>query len=136
MAEKKEVAARKPRKPQPPMRKDEEGLTHNQRRLVNAMLSGAKNLMVAAKTAGYADHATAYKAWDLPHVQAAFINAARLELLKDVGPALVARRALLEHQSGYVRLETAKDVLDRAGLGVPKGEAVAAQVNIQINLGD
>lgn len=108
-------------------------LTDKQLALVEAMLGGAKTRDAIAQ-AGYADPSAGYRALRTEAVQEAIMRGARAALVHDVGPALGARRALLESKSEYVRLEACKDILDRAGLKAKGVTDVGASVSITIML--
>jgi hypothetical protein len=122
--------------PVPAAKNDKRKLTAKQQALVDEMLANGSRLKQAAEVAGYADYSTAWREWQKPHLQEAFLTAARSELVSDVGLALRTRRELLSARSEKVRMEAVRDVLDRAGLvQTEQSDAAPTQVNVQINLG-
>ena len=122
-----------PRK-QPPTRRNADGLTALQAALVDAMLAGAHSVSEAGRTAGYADASSALRAWHTDAVQQAVESRLKGIGLADAALALTTRRNLmLTARSEHVKLDAAKDALNRAGVG-QADQASSAPVSITIML--
>ena len=112
------------------------GLTPKQERLVELVLSTGEKPHALAERAGYRSGSAACKAWRTDAVQERYRELVHEHMSLDVASALQTRRALLDSRSDYVRLEAAKDVLDRAGFKPVERHLVGVQgtLNVSIDL--
>ena len=115
----------------------ESELTAMQDRLVEAMLCARGSALEAIREAGYKDPSAGYRALRSNAVQQELMRRARAALVADVGLALATRRELLTSNSDHVRLDAAKDILNRAGLVTdaavaagPTGQPVRININL------
>lgn len=112
-------------------------LTTRQRRFVHAFIRGDLTQGEAARCAGYAESVSdnvASKLMRNPLIQ----QAIQRETLKAIGLAAVpALRAVVslvrEAKSDYVKLEAAKDLLDRAGFAAPQRAAERLDTSLTVH---
>ena len=110
-----------------------EKVTDAQAELVHMMLHDGCNPTEAAKRLGR-NKAWAYNSLNKQHV-VEYRQALGLQTLGwDATQAMATMRELLRDKSSYVRLEAAKDLLDRAGMTMdaPKVPSTAVQVNFNL----
>jgi len=100
------------------------------------MVKTGMSVVHAAKPAGFSDKQGALVAWKRDEVQDAFQKANRMALKELVPQSISTLKSLMENgKSELVRMQTAQDVIDRAGLGAPKEVQLAiGSINFQINL--
>ena len=116
-------------------KKNEDGLTERQARLVELMANGSVTINDVWAEAGYSAVQGARAAWAQPHVREAFFAICRSRLIDQIPEAITVRGNLLKSKSDYVRLEAVKDILDRSGLRPDaEGETRVGAINIQINV--
>ena len=115
-------------------------LTERQRRLVDLIVDEGKNTSDAAQPAGYSpeNHQSArnaaYKALKLPHVQAYMFKRVA-EAVGLLSPkALGTLDSLLGAKSEYVRMQTAQDLLDRAGFKAPPDVAKTQSGSVSVTI--
>ena len=110
-----------------------EKVTDAQAELVHMMLHDGCNPTEAAKRLGR-NKAWAYNSLNKQH-GVEYRQALGMSTLGwDATQAMATMRELLRDKSSYVRLEAAKDLLDRAGMSVdaPKVPSTAVQVNFNL----
>jgi phage terminase small subunit len=121
-----------------PAIRSEKPLTPKQRRFVEALLANGGNKTEAAKAAGYGErsaHVTGCRLTKLPWVKRA-LREALDDILADAAPiAAMTLRQLLDSKSHYVRLEAAKDILDRQGVGTDKKQQDQRPLVLKFNFG-
>ena len=108
-------------------------VTDAQAELVEMMLHDGCNPTEAAKRLGR-NKAWAYNTLNKQHVIEYRQQLAMTVLGWDATQALATMRTLLQDKSSYVRLEAAKDLLDRSGMSMdqPKVAGTAVQVNFNL----
>ena len=109
-------------------------VTDAQAELVKMMLHDGCNPTEAAKRMGR-NKSWAYNTLNKQHVIEYRQSLAMTVLGWDATQAMATMRTLLQDKSSYVRLEAAKDLLDRAGMSVDGGGKVpgtAVQVNFNL----
>ncbi len=109
-------------------------VTDAQSELVEMMLHDGCNPTEAAKRMGR-NKSWAYNTLNKQHVIEYRQSLAMTVLGWDATQAMATMRELLGDKSSYVRLEAAKDLLDRAGMSVDGGGKVpgtAVQVNFNL----
>lgn len=116
----------------------DKALTPKQQRFVEALLANGGNRTEAAKAAGYGErsaHVTGCRLAKLPWVKRALREAVD-DILADSAPiAAQTLRQLLDSKSHYVRLEAAKDILDRNGVGTDKKQTDQRPLVLKFNFG-
>jgi phage terminase small subunit len=117
----------------------ESKLTEKQAAFVKALVTNGGNKTQAAITAGYSPKTAREQAYDLikiPHVMHAILEATLTNFIANAPKAQATLKSLLEAKSEYVRLEAAKDLLDRAGLKpVDKhSHSITGDISINIDL--
>jgi predicted esterase len=99
-------------------------LTQKQQRFVSEYLQNGGNQTAAALSAGYSEGAAADMASRMvrnPLIQQAIQRETLTAIGLSVAPALHRVVTLIDHaRSDYVKLEAAKDVLNRAGFAAPQ----------------
>ena len=111
-----------------------EKVTDAQAELVEMMLHDGCNPTEAAKRMGR-NKSWAYNTLNKQHVIEYRQSLAMTVLGWDATQAMATMRTLLQDKSSYVRLEAAKDLLDRAGFSMEGGGKVpntAVQVNFNL----
>ena len=111
-----------------------EKVTDAQAELVEMMLHDGCNPTEAAKRMGR-NKSGAYNTLNKQHVIEYRQSLAMTVLGWDATQAMATMRTLLQDKSSYVRLEAAKDLLDRAGFSMDGGGKVpntAVQVNFNL----
>ncbi len=115
-----------------------DGLTEMQVRLAEEIVLSGRNKTKAIKAAGYASDSSGFNALRLPHVRD-YIRSLINEHLQDSSILAVhtIRDLMTDARPDYVKLEAAKDVLDRAGFKpIDKHTHLhAGEVTITIDLG-
>jgi phage terminase small subunit len=115
-----------------------DGLTEMQARLAEEIVLSGRNKTQAIKAAGYASVSSGFNSLRLPHVRD-YIRSLIAEHLQESSIVAVRtiRDLMTDARSDYVKLEAAKDVLDRAGFKpVDKHAHIhAGDVTITIDLG-
>ena len=108
-------------------------ITEAQADLVHAMLHDGCNPTEASKRLGR-NKAWAYKTLNKQHVIEYRQQIAMQTLGWDATQAMATMRSLLTDKSSYVRLEAAKDMLDRSGFKVdgPSVPSTAVQINFNV----
>jgi phage terminase small subunit len=94
-------------------------LTRKQQSYVDALVMNGGKREAAAISAGYSPKTArvqAHAMLKIPHVLQALIERTAIELVSSAPNAANTLTDLLKGKSEYVRLEAAKDLLDRAGL--------------------
>jgi phage terminase small subunit len=114
-------------------------LTRRQAAFVDALLRNGGNKREAALEAGFSQHTAhvqAHEVMRLPHVIAALMERSMIELAGQAPKAINTLAVLMEGKSEYVRLEAAKDLLDRLGLRAPDRTdlRVAGDITVKIDL--
>jgi phage terminase small subunit len=113
-------------------------LTAKQQRFVSEYLANGGKQTAAAETAGYAKDSAANVAYHLlrkPLIQSAIVK----ETLTAIGLAAVPALATVVRlsevaKSDYVKLEAARDLLDRAGFGKPERTSMQGDQNLTVSL--
>lgn len=93
-------------------------LSPQQRRFVELLVEGPANRTKAAVAAGYSKHSAkfiAHRLWQHPAIRAYHTQLVEFRLGRASARAAEVIEALLDSPSHFVRLEAAKDILDRAG---------------------
>ena len=110
-----------------------EKVTDAQAELVHMMLHDGCNPTEAAQRLGR-NKAWAYNSLNKQHVIEYRQSMGLQTLGWDATQAMATMRELLRDKSSYVRLEAAKDLLDRAGVSMdaPKVPSAAVQVNFNL----
>jgi len=118
------------------------GMTRLQSAFIRAYVSaGTGNATAAARNAGYSSssaHSTGHRLIHDPDVLEA-IQRATAQSFGSIAPmALRTMKALLKHKSGFVQMQAAADLMDRAGhKAIDKHQvAVAGRIVIDIDMGD
>jgi len=115
-----------------------DGLTEMQTRLAEEIVLSGRNKTQAIKAAGYASVTSGFKTLRLPHVKD-YIRSLINEHLQDSSIVAVRtiRDLITDARSDYVKLEAAKDILDRAGFKPVEKHAHLhkGEVTITIDLG-
>lgn len=117
--------------------KDEDGLTVKQRSFCDALIANSGNRTKAAITAGYSPrsaHVAGSRLMKLVQVRKYLALQAEAIMAEAAPMAAQAMKKLLKHKSGYVRVEAAKDVLNRTGVGQSTNGAGARPLNVIIKL--
>jgi phage terminase small subunit len=113
-------------------------LTAKQQRFVSEYLANGGKQTEAAETAGYAKDSAATRAYHLlrlPIVQQAIVKETLTAIGLSAVPALATVIRLSSvAKSDYVKLEAARDLLDRAGYGPPERAAEGSDQNINVSL--
>ncbi len=114
-------------------------LTEKQAAFVEALVTNGGNKTQAAITAGYSENTARVQAYDLmriPHVMQAIVEATMARMISDAPRAAEALHKLLDGRSEYVRLEAAKEILDRAGLkpATNVNHRIAGDISVSIDL--
>ena len=112
-----------------------EKLTESQAELVHAILHNGCNPSEAAQQLGR-NKAWAYNTLKKQHVIEYRQQLAMMTLGWDATQAMATMRELLGSKSQYVRLEAAKDLMDRAGFrqDVVRTPSTAVQINFNVDL--
>lgn len=117
----------------------QDSLTAKQRAFVDAFLANGGNRTKAAIEAGYGEksaHVTGCRLAKHPKIRAALAEYTT-QVLAELAPhAALTLGHLLGSKSGYVRLEAAKTILDRNGVGVQKQPTQQQAMVVNIKLGD
>jgi phage terminase small subunit len=114
-------------------------LTDMQAAFVEALVTNGGNRTQAAIEAGYSPDTARQQAHAIvriPHVMQAILEATMSEFISNAPKASTALTQLLEGRSEYVRLEAAKEILDRAGLkpATNVNHKVAGDISVSIDL--
>jgi phage terminase small subunit len=114
-------------------------LTDKQLAFVRNLVGNGGNRTQAALDAGYSPKCAREQAYDLmriPHVMQAVLEHTMAEFISNAPAATTTLTKLLEGKSEYVRLEAAKDLLDRAGLKpvTNVNHKVAGDISVSIDL--
>lgn len=112
-------------------------ITPKQKAFALALVMNGGNRTKAAKAAGYSAKTADVMGSELsrnPKVRAE-LRRMTVDMLDDLAPKAVRTLdKLLRNHSGYVRLEAAKDILNRNMVGVLKQAPTTAAVTVNINL--
>jgi hypothetical protein len=117
----------------PVVKASNEKITETQQELVHVILHDGCNPTEAAKRLGR-NKAWAYNTLKKQHVIEYRQQLAMMTLGWDATQAMATMRELLNSKSQYVRLEAARDLMDRAGLRENSGHAPSTAVQINFNV--
>ena len=118
----------------PTVRASNEKITDAQADLVHMILHDGCNPTEAAGKLGR-NKAWAYNSLNKQHVIEYRQELAMMTLGWDATQAMATMRDLLQSNSQHVRLEAARDLMDRAGLrnDAPRGPSTAVQINFNVD---
>ena len=118
----------------PVVKASNEKITENQQELVHAILHNGCNPTQAAEQLGR-NKAWAYNTLKKQHVIEYRQQLAMMTLGWDATQAMATMRELLDSKSQYVRLEAARDLMDRAGFrqDVVRAPSTAVQINFNVD---
>ena len=112
-------------------------LTPKEQAFAEHLVTNGGNGTKAAIAAGYSAkgaHVTASRLKRNPKVLK-YLREMSQEMIDGAAPEAISTiRKLLKNKSGYVRLEAARDILDRAGVGNQKTGPAPAGLVVNINL--
>ena len=117
----------------PTLRTQHEKVTDAQADLVHMILHNGCNPKDAAETLGR-NKAWAYNTLNKQHVIDYRQQLAMMTLGWDATQAMATMRELLGSKSQYVRLEAARDLMDRAGFRTDTGRVPSTAVQINFNV--
>jgi len=113
-------------------------LTAKQQRFVKELLANGGNQTEAAEKAGYASNSAATVGSNLvrnPMVQQAIVRETLTAIGLSAVPALAQVIRLVDHaRSDYVKLEAARDLLDRAGYLPPERREAGSDQSLTVEL--
>jgi phage terminase small subunit len=114
-------------------------LTDMQAAFVRNLVGNGGSRTQAAIDAGYSPKCAREQAYELmriPHVMQAVLEHSMAEFISNAPKASTTLMRLLEGKSEYVRLEAAKEILDRAGLKPTQkhDHRVAGDISVSIDL--
>lgn len=114
-------------------------LTDMQAAFVRNLVGNGGNRTQAALDAGYSPKCAREQAYELmriPHVMQAVLEHSMAEFISNAPRAQATLIDLLDGKSEYVRLEAAKDLLDRAGLKPTQkhDHRIAGDISVSIDL--
>ena len=114
-------------------------LNERQRLFVEALVNDPRSKAKAVREAGYSTNGAkvqAHRLWADPAVRAYHSHLVLLRLGRAAAKAADTLELLLDHKSGFVRLEAAKDILDRAGFKPIERKAVlvGGSVSFEVDL--
>jgi phage terminase small subunit len=112
----------------------ETNLTEKQQAFVSAYVASGGRVAKAAEAAGYAAPNEGSRLLRNPNV----LKAIQQAVMDDLGSAAVSalsavKRLVRSANSEYVKLEAAKDILDRAGFKPPERVAVAIAGDLKVS---
>lgn len=118
----------------PTLRTQHDKVTDAQADLVHMILHDGCNPTEAASKLGR-NKAWAYTSLNKQHVIEYRQELAMMTLGWDATQAMATMRDLLQSNSQHVRLEAARDLMDRAGLrnDAPRGPSTAVQINFNVD---
>lgn len=118
----------------PVARASNDKMTDAQADLVHMILHDGCNPTIAAERLGR-NKAWAYNTINKQHVIEYRQQLAMMTLGWDATQAMATMRELLGSKSQYVRLEAARDLMDRAGFrnDAPKAPSTAVQINFNVD---
>lgn len=118
----------------PTLRTSHSKVTDAQADLVHMILHDGCNPTEAASKLGR-NKAWAYNSLNKQHVIEYRQELAMMTLGWDATQAMATMRDLLQSNSQHVRLEAARDLMDRAGLrnDAPRGPSTAVQINFNVD---
>ena len=118
----------------PTVKASNEKITEAQQELVHVILHDGCNPTEAAKRLGR-NKAWAFNTLRKQHVIEYRQQLAMMTLGWDATQAMATMRELLNSKSQYVRLEAARDLMDRAGIrqDVVKTPSTAVQINFNVD---
>ena len=118
----------------PVLRQQHNKVTDAQADLVHTILHDGCNPTEAASKLGR-NKAWAYNSLNKQHVIEYRQELAMMTLGWDATQAMATMRDLLQSNSQHVRLEAARDLMDRAGLrnDAPRGPSTAVQINFNVD---
>ena len=118
----------------PIVKASNEKITEAQQELVHVILHDGCNPTEAAKRIGR-NKAWAFNTLRKQHVIEYRQQLAMMTLGWDATQAMATMRDLLQSNSQHVRLEAARDLMDRAGLrnDAPRGPSTAVQINFNVD---
>ena len=115
-------------------------LTDMQEAFVDLIVSGKHSPEQAAIEAGYSQATARVQAYELmqkPHVLQAVMERSAVRIVMHAPHAITCLQGLLNAKSDYVKLEAAKDILDRSGFKPTEkhDHRIAGDISVNIDLG-